>query len=91
MVQLAGNPVVGRLAGRGLETEWLGALKETADLLQRLEPLDLEHDDHPPMIPNSDRLQAHFTLESRHSFRLMCRWKRLVLVMPQARKVPLPL
>jgi len=50
------------------------------DLLQRLEPLGLEHDDHPPMIPNSDRLQAHFTLESRPPFRLMCRWKRLIIV-----------
>ncbi|MBK1691762.1 hypothetical protein CKO33_06230 [Ectothiorhodospira mobilis] len=31
------------------------------------------------MIPNPDRLQAHFTLESRPSFRLMCRWTRLLL------------
>ncbi len=71
--------LVERLACRGLEAEGEGASEQGADLLHGLEPLGLDGHDHPPMIPDPGRLQAHFTLESRSPFRLMCHWKRLKL------------
>lgn len=77
--QLSGNPIVGLIPGRSCDVKGLGTFEEGADLLQRLEPLGLECHDHPPMVPNSDRFQAHFTLELRAYFRLICHWKRLLL------------
>ena len=75
--QFATEPGVEVLAGRGLEAEGLGAFEEGADLLHGLEPLGLDGHDHPPMIPDSDHLQAHLSLESRPRFRLTCHWTRL--------------
>ena len=77
--QLTGDPVVEGLTAWHVEVEGVCTFKEGVDLLHALEPLGLECHDHPPMIPNPDPLQAHFTLESRLPFRLMSRWKRLPL------------
>ena len=74
-----GNELVRAGVFRGYESKWLAAFEEGTDLLHSLESLGLEgRDDHPPMIPDSDPLQAHFSLESRPPFGLMRYWKRLI-------------
>jgi hypothetical protein len=67
--QLGSDPVVGGGPGRGLEAEGLGPGEEGTDLVQILEPLGIEHDDHPPMIPDSRPPTGTGPV-----FRLISRW-----------------
>jgi hypothetical protein len=84
--ELVGDEAVGRLTLRRGEIQRRTAGEEGTNLRKPLQALGLERHDHPPMIPApARRLQAHFTLESRHPFRLICHWKRLLLALQRHR------
>ena len=76
-LELPADEAIGGSPVGNLEAQWLTAVEKRTNLLQRLEPFGLEgHEHHLLMIPGQS-LQAHFSLESRRPFRLICHWKRL--------------